>query len=312
MNVLLRCVVLALAGFGVAYVLASLVGALQWSRLSPVGPAAVRAGALLRLRLMPMATALAVLVFAAVGLYRFESRDGDEVLGWTLWGLGGFGAALVAVIVGRLVRLHWRTRALVRTWMADAAPLVRPGLTMPAFRLSTGLPVVAVLGIVRPRLVIDQTVLDSCSPDEVAAILAHEQGHVRRLDNLRRLAFAAAPGVPWPTGLSQAWRDATEEAADDEAAATGPDTRFHLATALLRVSRLAPQTDRWQTELPASALYRGEGLERRVRRLVDTPDTPSPQSYPWVVAVAVVAFTAGLALQRHVHDLMEVVVATLP
>ncbi len=312
MNVLLRCVVLTLAGFGVAYVVAALVVALHWARHRPTGLASARAAALLRLRLVPIVTACTVLVFAGSGLFRFESRDGDEVLGWTIWSLGGFGAALLAVITVRLVRLHWRTRALVRTWMADAAPFVWPGLTLPAFRLSTGFPVVAVLGILRPRLVIDQTVLDSCSRDEVAAILAHEQGHIRRLDNLRRLVFAAAPGVPWPTGLSQAWRDATEEAADDEAAATGPDTRFHLATALLRVSRLAPHEDGWHTELPASALYRGEGLERRVRRLVGTPDTPSPQLYPWVFAAAVVALTTGFALQRQVHDLMEVLVASLP
>jgi Zn-dependent protease with chaperone function len=312
MNVLLRCVVLALAGFGVAYVVASVVVAVHWARHRPVGAAAARAGTLLRLRLVPIVTALAVLLFSAIGLYRFESRDGDEVLGWVLVSLGGFGAALVVMITARLVRLQWHTRALMRAWMADAEPFERPGLTLPAYRLATGFPIVAVLGILRPRLVIDRSVLDSCSAEELTAILAHEQGHVHRLDNLRRLAFAAAPGLPWSKGLSAAWCDATEEAADDAAAASGPDTRFHLASALLRVSRLAPHEDGWQTHLPASALYRGDGLERRVRRLVEPSDTPSRPQRPWFFAAGAVVLTTGFALQRHVHDLMEMIVATLP
>lgn len=321
MNVLFRCVVLALGAFGVAYVVTSLGVALRWARHRahrPGGTASNRADALLRLRLLPGAWALGVLVFAAVGLYRFESRDSDEVLGRILVVAGAFGASLLLIGAARIVGMQWKTARLVDAWMAGATPITFPDITIPAFTINTGYPVVAVVGVLRPRLVIDVRVLRACSGDEVRAILAHERGHMRRWDNLRRLLFAAAPGPVGAPGLAEAWGEATEEAADDFAAAGGADTRFHLATALLRVSRLAPaagDTAGWQRQLPASALYRGEGIEHRVRRLVDVPASHGGHRRsltPLMALIATVVLGAAFALQRDLHDAMEVAVAILP
>lgn len=318
MNVLLRCVVLALAAFGVAYVITSLAVAVRWALHRPGGVASHRADALLRLRLLPGLVAAAVLAFAAVGLYRFESRDGDELLGRVLWTAGALGAAIILIGVARIVRMQWQTSRLLDAWMADATPIAFPDLAIQAFSINTGFPVVAVVGVLRPRLVVDVRVLRACSGDEVRAILAHEQGHMRRWDNLRRLLFTAAPGPVGARGLSQAWREATEEAADDHAVATGVDARFHLATALLRVSRLAPISQNlpaWQAQLPASALYRGESIEHRVRRLVDAPvsrGAARPWLTPLMAGAATVVVGAAFAFQEDLHDAMEVVVAFLP
>lgn len=314
MSVLLRCVVLALAAFGITFVVASMVTAARWALRQPAGPAAWRADSLLRLRLQPALWALGMFVFSAVGLYRFESREGGEVLGRVLWLFGAFGGALLLVALGRVAQMQWRTARLTRAWMADAEPLTLPGLSLPAFSINTGYPVVAVLGILHPRLVIDRLVLRACSEPELRAILAHERGHVRRWDNLRRLAFATVPGSWGAAGLAQAWRDATEEAADDLAAASTDDARFHLAAALLRVSRLAPPrgTANWQVQLPASALYRGDSIEHRVRRLVDGPANGPQRGRSWAAALGALLLTAAFALQREIHDAMEVVVAVLP
>jgi beta-lactamase regulating signal transducer with metallopeptidase domain len=315
MDVLLRCVVLSLAAFGVAHVLASIAVASRVSTARESEPPAARADRLFRWQLLPTVVAAAVLVFAAVGLYRFESREGGEMLGRSLWIAGACGTAILMLMGARLIRMRWQTGRLLRAWLSNATPLSLPDVTLPAFAINTGFPIVAVIGIMRPRLVIDAQVLRACSEDELAAILAHERGHVRRWDNLRRAAFAAVPGPWFSTDLPQAWREATEEAADDLAAATGRDTRFHLANALLRVSRLAPRrTDasQWQTQLPASALYRGESIERRVRRLLETPATATPGPRPWTTAIVVGTLTMGFMLQRELHDVMEHVVAFLP
>lgn len=314
MNVLLRCVVLALAAFGITFVVASMVTAARWAFRRPTGEAAWRADSLLRLRLQPALWAFGVLGFSAVGLYRFESRDGAELLGGVFWLFGAFGAALLLTAVVRVARMQWRTWRLTRAWMADAAPLKLPGLSLPAFSITTGYPVVAIVGIVRPRLVIDRLVLQACSEPELQAILAHERGHVQRGDNLRRLVFAAVPGSWGASGLSQAWRDATEEAADDLAAASTDEARFHLASALLRVSRLAPPRDgaNWHVQLPASALYRGDSIEHRVRRLVDGATTGQQRGRSWATAIGALLLTTAFALQHEIHDAMEVVVAVLP
>lgn len=318
MDILLRCVVLSLAAFGVTHLLASALLAVPSTPGKDVRQGespADRADRLLQSQVLPTAAAVFVLLFAAIGLFRFESRDGDEVIGRVLSLAATLGASLLLLMVWRLARMRWQTARLVGTWLADATRLDLPDVKIPVFAINTGFPVVAVIGVLRPRLVIDQQVLRACNEHELAAILAHERGHVLRWDNLRRTLVTAVPGPWFSRDLPDAWRQATEEAADDLAAATAQDARFHLAAALLRVSRLAPADDHrsgWHHQLPASALYRGESVEHRVRRLVDAPPSlPRPRRH-WTSVMAAVALGAAVVLQRELHDVMEHVVAFLP
>jgi len=322
MTFLLRCLVLALAVFGVAALVSTVIVAMTWWRKTPDGSAAARADALLRLRLIPSGAAILTGVFAVIGLWRFESRESEEVLGWTVLAGAAVGAALILVFMARLWRMRLETRRLLSSWLAHATPIALPGVAVPAFRIDSGFPVVAVVGIFRPTLVVDATVLDGCTADELSAILAHEHGHLRRWDNLRRALFAAAPD---PLSLTAAgvrlrddWRIATEEAADDVAAERGEDARVHLASALLRVARLAPRAPNQAAvafhgaQLPASALYRGETVERRVRRLVEAAPQTDRRSRGLGLGLTTTALTLGLAFQSDIHDMMELMVAVLP
>lgn len=323
MTFLVRCLVLALAAFGVAALVTSVVVAVMWWRRTPSGAAAARADALLRLRLLPSGAAALACLFALIGLWRFESRDVDEVLGWTVLACATTGAGLISVFLTRLWRMRIETRRLLTSWLADATPLSLPGVTLPAFRIDSGFPVVAVVGIFRPTLVVDVTVLDGCSTDELRAILAHEQGHLRRWDNLRRALFAAAPDPLSYTAtgvrLRDDWRIATEEAADDVAAERGEDARVHLASALLRVARLAPPATEHASvvfhgaQLPASALYRGDSVEGRVRRLIEAaPAVAGRASRGLGLGLTMVMVTLAVAFQRDIHDVLELVIAVLP
>ena len=322
MTFVLRSLVLTLASFGVSALLASVVVALMWR--TPDGAAAQRAGRLWRMRLLPAAMAIATCVFVVIGLWRFEVRHDDEHVGWIVKTCATLGAVFLMAIVARIVRMHLQTRRLLSAWLTNATrfecPEVPglPRLTVPTYRIDTHFPVVAVVGVLRPILVVDATVLDACSPQELSAILAHEQGHLDRWDNLRRAIFAASPDLlAWTSigpALREAWREATEEAADDVAVSSSEDAGVNLAGALIHVARIAQGTDAAAsstfraTQLPASALYRGESIERRVRRLLAPTQPGTPRRRHWGVAITTTAAVLAFAFQRELHDLMEVAV----
>jgi beta-lactamase regulating signal transducer with metallopeptidase domain len=201
-------------------------------------------------------------------------------------------------------------------WMAEASPVSLPGVHVPTFAVASDFPIVAVVGWRRPTLVIARTVLEHCTPEELTAIVAHERGHIERRDNLRRLLLAAAPDVlawlPTSRDLIARWRDAAEEAADDDAARASAESRLNLASALVKVARLSPSAPA-AAIVPASALYRGESLEARVRRLLEPdPAASSPATgAPWptlALAGTAIAFTAP----ESVHRFMEVLLHRLP
>ena len=322
MSFFLRSVVLTLAAFSVATVLATVFVALRWR--TPDGAAARRANRLWHMRLLPLAVAVAMGVFVVIGVWRFEARHDDEHFGWILRLTATLGALFVVTMLVRLVQLHLETRRLLAAWLKNATSFTCPevpglaSLTIPAYRIDTHFPVVAVVGIFRPILVVDKTVLEGCSTEELAAILAHEQGHLDRGDNLRRALFAASPDLlawtPIGPALRHAWREATEEAADDVAAATNEDAGVHLAGALIHVARIAQNSSagfssaRREAHLPASALYRGESIERRVRRLLAPAPAGTPTHRHWGAAFMAMATALAFAFQRELHDVMEVVV----
>jgi beta-lactamase regulating signal transducer with metallopeptidase domain len=204
-----------------------------------------------------------------------------------------------------------------RAWLAEARPIHLAGISAPAYVVDADFPVVTVVGFRRPRLIIARTVLESCSEEELGAILAHEQGHIDRGDNLRRLLIGIAPDViawlPLSARMLADWREAAEDAADDDAGKCGTDGRLRLAQALIKVARLAPASA-VQAAIPASALYRGEGLDRRVRRLLagreSAAATPSRARTLGLAAAATIA--VSLAMLEQIHGLVEGLIHRLP
>jgi D-alanyl-D-alanine endopeptidase (penicillin-binding protein 7) len=215
------------------------------------------------------------------------------------------------------MRIARTTRQLTREWLASAEPVALTGIKVPAVVITSSFPVVAVAGLRRPRLVIAKSVLASCTPEELQAILAHEQGHLDRHDNLGRLMLAVAPDVlawlPASGRLFTAWCRATEEAADDDAARAGANGRLCLASALVKVARLASGPPAGSL-MPASALYSGDSLDGRIRRLLEPrADAGEPRRHAvgTLVAVASVAIASALALQG-LYGVIETAIRVLP
>lgn len=105
----------------------------------------------------------------------------------------------------------------------------------------------AVVGIVRPRVVVSERVEALLSADELAAVVLHERAHIRRRDPQRGILVLIAASLYW--FFPPAWlaigrlRAATEMACDEAVLRAGVDPATY-ARALARTvhSALAPAT----------------------------------------------------------------------
>jgi Zn-dependent protease with chaperone function len=310
----LRLAIVTLAAFGMTTILASSAVAAMTVRLAS-GPRR-SASMLFQLRLLPVVVSTIAMILAIVAFERFEPRAGEERTALALVACAIVAAAAIAAAARRTWRSYQTTRRALRQWFSTAQPLVLPGCKVPAFAIDAPFPVVAVVGLVRPRLVVARSVLDACSEPELRAIVAHEQAHLRRRDNARRALIAAAPDLLAWFGagrrLAAIWQTAIEEAADDEAVRGGRHWRVHLAEALIRVARLAPSGGP-PVSLPASALYRGEDLADRVRRLVDPAAEAAPRERAsWVLPATLALLPISLLAVHSIHEWMEIAIAFLP
>jgi Zn-dependent protease with chaperone function len=311
----LRLAVVALASFGAASAAASM--AAGWAGRRAAARRATSASTLFQLRLLPSAISLLVSLMAIASFERFEPRAGQERTGWVLLVFAAMAAAALLTMTVRIGRAYWTTRAALGAWMRTAEAVSLDGLAIPAYAMTSSFPIVAVVGTVRPRLIVARSVLEACSREQLGAILAHERCHVRRRDNARRVLMWAAPdALMWTAAaraLRERWQAAAEETADAEAARVGPAGRLHLAEALIRVARLAPAGSS-AADLPASALYRGENIEHRVRRLLDPAAdfSRADRTASWLWTLVAAFVPCSLLALRAVHHLVEAAVAYLP
>jgi len=308
-----RLIVVALSAFAGTSLLASALVPTVARRASQV-PVPNRPDALFWARALPTAAGLAAATLALLAYLAFERR-GNEPVGLLIPMLSALAVAGLGVGALRLVRTLLTTRAAVTRWMATAVPIARPGLRLPLFAVESAFPIVAVVGVLRPRIIIARSVLAACPDDELRAILMHERHHVERRDNLKRALLVMLPDpltlLPASSRLLAAWRDAGEDAADECADRLGEGGRPALAQALLRVARLASSTGA-PALIPASALYSGGNLERRVRRLL-APSTSQPRrAGTWVTPLLLGVSVAALAALGAVHHVIEYAVTHLP
>ena len=315
-----RVALVMLAAFFMTNAVAS---AIAWLCARPLlaaasadGSAVLKARALALFRLLPSAIAAAVTAVILLPGYVAHERSDAEHAGLTLWLLAAGGAALIAASMAGIISSARQTARLRREWLATAVPANVAGAGIGAYALDLPYPLVAVLGVFRPRLFISTQVLRHCPPRELTAIIEHERAHVRRRDNLLRLGMDAAPDLLRLTGvparIAAAWHRAVEHRADEAAS-----SRLDLASALVRVSRMASGAPAFV--LPASALYGGGTIDERVRHLLARRAQAAVPRWAVVFAgvtaagLVLVAAAAGTgAASRLAHALLELTVSTLP
>ncbi|HYN86054.1 MAG TPA: M48 family metalloprotease [Pyrinomonadaceae bacterium] len=293
-------------------------------------PAAARANLVFALRALPLLTASACVVALLIPAYVIhEPRHTDEEISTTLIALAALSAVGIALAVVRGVSAWAATRRLVRDWLRHAEPVALPGVGVPAYVLRHTFPLIAVVGVFRPRLFVAAQVFDALGREELAAAIAHEAGHLRARDNLKRAALRVCRDSLsiFPSGrvLDRAWARAAEMAADECAARSGGRVALDLAAALIKIARLVPPQGR--PAIPAGAYINGaggDGVEARVRRLLQLAAARDGETRAGEFALRWVAFSSASALlaavlvplatpdaYEAIHAVIEHVVATL-
>ena len=304
-----RAIVQVLAAHAVVSTVVSLIVLVSWRRAASdsVSSASTTSRRLFRLRMAPAAAA-AVLAWGGIPIAfaLWEPAGKIERVGPVALTLAVAGAALIASSLWRLAMALRETQRIHRS-LVDAARGSLPGSPLPAFVIDSCFPIVALVGLFVSRLFVARTVVEACDAGELRAVVAHEQAHAGARDNLRRLLMAGAPDalawLPVGAGMMREWAAMAELAADETAVSYSSD-RLHLASALVKVARLATTPP---GALPASTLYRGEPIAERVQRLLEAPAPPASEpTSRWSrhVPIAFVVVTTPLWL-RAVYAAIE-------
>ena len=211
-----------------------------------------------------------------------------------LWAAGVVGFSL------RLASAWMAARRLAVMGTRPAPPARAAALERLAARLrvtrpvrvleSTLVQVPAVIGWLRPVILVPATALTGLTPLQLDALLAHELAHIRRYDYLVRVLQSVIetllfyhPAAWW---VSRRVGEEREHCCDDVAVAVCGDARLY-AQALVGMERL-------RGAQPAFVFTAARGsLVHRIRRLVAPAPADTPP--PWVagMAVATLLLVAG-------------------
>jgi beta-lactamase regulating signal transducer with metallopeptidase domain len=208
-------------------------------------------------------------------------------------------AAGVTLLTGRLAGGCWRVRrvrlsatAARPAWQAASERLARRLHLGVAFRVAESrlVDAPAVIGWLRPLILLPVALASGLPPGQVEAVLAHELAHIRRRDyvvNLLQTATEALfffhPGVWW---VSARIREEREHCCDDAAVeAVGEVTAYAEALTALAA---------WHGRAARPSLGAADGsLLRRIRRLLGLPREAPASSFG---SVAFLAAGAALAV----------------
>ncbi|CAN5277836.1 hypothetical protein BH10ACI1_BH10ACI1_08090 [soil metagenome] len=255
----------------------SIAAEIVWRAASPVFKnisARSRAQIIFALSVLPFAAALVfVVAFLLPAYLLFEPQKSDEVISFklallTFVSLTGIGFALF-----RVFKTRQTTRRLLLDWLRNAERIEIENISIPVYSIKHQFPVVAVVGTFRPRMFIARQILESLDAEEFRAVIAHEYGHLVNHDNLKRTVLRVCRDLlVFPLGktLERAWSEDAESAADEFAARKGGNpAAVNLASALVKIARIAPQNA--SPAMPSGTFLIGENnahITRRVQQLL--------------------------------------------
>ena len=307
----------------------SLISSLTWRIVGPRASrrlsAASCASIIFLLRTFPIVVGIICVCLLLIPAYlEHEPRDGHEPVSLKLAIIASASAMGLALAMFRGLAAWRATSRLNSDWLRHAEPIKLPQVRIPSYRIQHQFPVIAIVGVLRPRLFIAEQVLNSLGQGELIAAIEHEAGHVVANDNLRRGLMRGCRDVlvMIPNGrlLDRAWIEASEAAADEYAAGRGRRVALDLASALVKIARLIPAG--MKPAMPAgaflvSAQEEGSGIKARVRRLMQLADQKRTRQgralisrIPlWVPILVMICVAALAANEPHVlatvHLLIE-------
>jgi len=286
------------------------------SRLAAQLPARSGARLLFALRLTPLGFAVCSVACLCIPSYlRMEPDATDEPVGWLCLTAAMLACAIWIRGAARGLNAVLRSRRYIRQCQASGSLTRIPGESLPVWVMEGGKPLMALSGILRPRLILSRQVMDALSAEELASALRHEQAHRLSHDNLKRLALVSMPRViPFTVAqqrLEKTWTRFAEWAADDMASQGNALQSLTLATTLVRVARI--DAIHQPPELLTALVGCTQDLEVRVDRLLRgrSPGEMEAKRFRCVMAgCSVLIVVAGAALLRPetqllAHELLE-------
>ena len=257
-----------------------------------------RAQIIFGLRILPVAASLVfVFAFLVPSYLLHEPEASGEVVSSKLGLIALLSSIGVLIALYRVVGTWIATSRLTANWLNAAEKIEVECIAIPIHRIKHQFPVIAVIGIFRPKLFVAEQVLEALDKNEFAAAIAHEYGHLKANDNFKRTVLRICRDLlllPLGHGLDHAWADNAESVADEFAASKGRSTALDLASALVKIARIVPAGT--SPAMPAGAFLidgYNTDITSRVRRLIrlsesnGVPDTSSIfgfQSAAWVYA----------------------------
>jgi Zn-dependent protease with chaperone function len=234
-----------------------------------------RARLLFLLRTLPVLVAFLIVAVLFVPAYLVhEPRHTNESVSLKLGLLAFLSATGIAVSIYRGIATQRATAKLTSDWLRQGKPIRIKGINIDSYEIQHQFPLIGIVGFLRPRLFIASQVLALLTPEEIAAAVAHENGHLAARDNLKRGVLQACRDtlliIPSGRFLDRSWSEASEEAADENAAEQGNAVALDLASALVKIARIIPLGAR--PTMPAGVFLLGDeevkGIKWRVRRLL--------------------------------------------
>ncbi len=203
----------------------------------------------------------------------------DSIL--AVWTLGFLGIALIRF------RGWLRIRAAVRTSSLLKLPALIPAII--DVRSSPGLLEPGVVGFLRPVLLVPAGIEQRLTPHQLDAVLAHEQCHVRRRDNLTSAIHMIVEAVfwfhPFVWWIGARLVEERERACDEEVLSQGGEPGVY-AEAILNVCKLYVESP-----LACVAGVTGADLKKRIEAIMANR-TALRLNVPKKVALAVAGMVA--------------------
>ena len=255
------------------------------------------------LRISPMVlTLFALLAFCIPSYLWLEPEATGEKVGLVCFLMAALGAAICALSVTRVVSAVRGTVRYLEQCERHGRNIHVPGEPSPALLLADDAPVLAVAGVVHPRLVISKRVLRGLTAKQRDAALRHEQAHRTSRDNVKRFLILLSPDVlPFLrafTALERNWAKFTEWAADDQAVEGDSNRALSLASALVSVAKMGSKPK--LSYLFSSLMADDDELTERVDRLLrpqPNPGKPAEVLVPFLTSTgALVAAAVALVL----------------
>jgi len=283
-------------------------------------PSGVRAEVIFLLRVLPVIAAVFATLFLVVpGFLILEPGSTGEQVSPRLWLLTSLGFITLSAVVVRAFRIWSAGISLRRAWKRNSTPLSVPGISVPVSKLEEPNSVLAVTGILRPRVFVSANIVSSLTEDELRAALGHELAHVSAADNLKQvlLRISSLPrflGAGF-SAIDRLWLSSAEVAADEGASHSGASC-LDLASALVKVGRMksgALQPAVASHFIPAEAAselpMRVAGLEHLIR--TNSVPRRMQRQVRLVALLAICLATYALtqpAVLSATHELMELLV----